>query len=119
MRHFCISQIELDCLKNQNRYSNPLFLFAYIFVVHLCDILCNLTEQNAVATKIFDKQKKEGVAFFLCSIFDFMDSHFIATIRTAISAGETPDIRDACPRLSGLISESFCLASMRSALIAL
>ena len=62
--HFCILQIELDCLKNQNRYSNPLFLFVYIFVVHLCDILCNLTQQNAVATKIFDKQKKKGLPSF-------------------------------------------------------
>ena len=42
---------------------------------------------------------------------------FIATISTAMSAGDTPDMRDACPRLSGLISESFWRASIRNALM--
>lgn len=37
------------------------------------------------------------------------------TMSTAMSAGETPEILDACPRLSGLILSSFCLASSRNA----
>ena len=34
-------------------------------------------------------------------------------INAATSAGETPEIRDACPRLAGRTSESFSRASSR------
>lgn len=40
---------------------------------------------------------------------------FSQTINTAISAGDTPDMRDACPKLSGFILSSFCRASSLSA----
>ena len=39
------------------------------------------------------------------------------TINTAISAGETPEIRAACPMERGRIFESFCAPSRRSPLI--
>ena len=39
-------------------------------------------------------------------------SHFPRkTIKTDISEGETPEIREACPIVEGLILESFSLAS--------
>lgn len=57
-------------------------------------------------------------------LFKFSDTRLFgrvfyrnATISTATSAGDTPEILDACPRFSGRISDNFCLASMRSAFI--
>ena len=35
------------------------------------------------------------------------------TIRAARSAGDTPDMREACPMFLGFIAESFSRASMR------
>ena len=36
------------------------------------------------------------------------------TIKTLMSAGETPEMREACPTVMGENSRSFCAASMRS-----
>ena len=37
---------------------------------------------------------------------------FIRTKRTLMSLGDTPGIRDACARVTGLIAVSFCRASV-------
>ena len=64
---------------------------------------------------------------------EYMDSHpgiiidhqtipyddYNTKLNTLIAAGETPDIRLACPSVAGLISLSFCLASRRSPLMEL
>ena len=44
------------------------------------------------------------------SLYFFASTH---TISAATSAGDTPDMREARPKFSGLIFASFCLASRR------
>lgn len=57
-----------------------------------------------------EPQKKYGPSYFLLFAAKY-------TSKTEISAGDTPDIRDACPTLRGRISLSFVRASRRSPLI--
>jgi hypothetical protein len=38
----------------------------------------------------------------------------MCTIKTLISAGDTPEILDACPSVLGFTFNSFCLASIDS-----
>ena len=54
-------------------------------------------------------RSKKKICLF--QIFFFEERY---TISTATSAGETPEMRPACPRFSGRILFSFCRASSRS-----
>lgn len=79
-------------------------VFARKFFLYFCK---NFAEKQ----KIRHDADFGFVFSYSCQIFCWRS----ATIRTAISAGETPDILDACPRLNGRMFASFSLASMRSA----
>ena len=57
--------------------------------------------------------------YFRCSCTHLSFIVFKTIISTLISAGETPEIRLACPILRGLIALSFCLASILRPEIAL
>lgn len=57
-----------------------------------------------------EPRKKYGSGYFLLFAAKY-------TSKTEMSAGDTPDIRDACPTLRGRISLSFVRASRRSPLI--
>ena len=46
-----------------------------------------------------------------CALLSFLDSQ---TVSTAMSAGDTPGMRDAWPSVAGCWRLSFCRASMRS-----
>ena len=65
---------------------------------------------------IFLNFQDHSLIYLYCSSFPPLDllicSKYIRS--TDISAGETPEIRDACPIDIGLIASSFCLASILS-----
>lgn len=54
----------------------------------------------------------ENIRIFL--MFHVKQSIYFLTniIRILTSAGDTPGMREACPRVAGRIRESFCLASV-------
>ena len=64
-------------------------------------------------------QKQKTPPFFRQSFFDFYSFVtvfpffcFRYTMRTDMSAGDTPEIRDACPSDTGRILSNFCRASI-------
>ena len=70
---------------------------------------CQGGSGKRVADAVFPALCKPRVQSFLREL--------IYTISTAMSAGETPEMRPACPRFSGRILFSFCRASSRRPLI--
>ena len=120
----CKEFVFVKCLKFTNRLESalPVLTVAYFYIVVILEVL--LFKGFALACfalsfKLFQLRFRAFLRVFGDFFIVFHNFYFLRyTISTAISAGFTPEILDACPSEVGRILSSFCLASILSPSIA-